>query len=155
MTKLIIGLGNPGSKYKHTRHNVGYMFVDKFKKTRNIKAIAVRTDSSMNNSGDFVKRLVNKRTLNGIELYIVHDDLDIALGKFKIQKGKGPKDHKGLNSIYKALGTKDFYHVRIGVDNRDPEDKVEGEKYVLQNFSGEERKIIDKVLSGLVKELAK
>jgi PTH1 family peptidyl-tRNA hydrolase len=105
-------------------------------------------------SGDYVKKLINKGTLKRIKLYIVHDDLDIPLGKFKIQKGKGPKDHKGLLSIYKTLGTKDFWHVRIGVDNRDKEDKTPGEKYVLENFNAEEMATIKKVIGQVASRLS-
>lgn len=154
MTKLIIGLGNPGAKYKHTRHNVGHALVDLFRKKKvALSVIAVKTDTFMNKSGEYVKKLMNKATLKRIKLYIVHDDLDIALGSYKIQKGKGPKDHKGLNSVYKALGTKNFWHVRIGVDAREGENKIDGEKYVLENFKGEEKQIIDKVLLELCKKL--
>ena len=152
--KLIVGLGNPGGKYKNNRHNVGYMVVDELRKKPNGGFIAVKSGAMMNESGKAVSRLVNKQTLEKINLHIVHDDLDIPLGKYKIQKGVGPKDHKGLNSIYKSLSTKDFWHVRVGVDNRDPVERQEGEKYVLQDFESEEEKIIKHVISEVVGRLS-
>jgi len=88
------------------------------------------------------------------DLYIVHDDLDIKLGEYKIQKGKGPKVHKGINSIEKALGTDDFWRVRVGVDNRDSNNRTPGEQYVLQDFTSEEKEILDKVLDETCKKLA-
>jgi PTH1 family peptidyl-tRNA hydrolase len=154
MTSLIVGLGNPGTKYLKTRHNVGTMFVEEFRKKHVEGVVAVKTGKPMNASGDYVKKLINKGTLKRIKLYVVHDDLDIPLGKFKIQKGKGPKDHNGLLSIYNALGTKDFWHVRIGVDNRDREDKTPGEKYVLENFTSEELVIIKNVIRQVVSRLS-
>jgi PTH1 family peptidyl-tRNA hydrolase len=88
-------------------------------------------------------------------LYVVHDDLDIKLGEYKIQKGKGPKDHNGLLSIENALGTKDFWRVRIGIENRRkiPNSKFQiqkGEDYVLQNFFKDELLIINQVIDDVV-----
>jgi len=83
-------------------------------------------------------------------LYVVHDDLDIKLGEYKIQFGIGPKEHNGVNSIEQTLGTKDFWRIRIGIDNRqeirDTKYDLSGEQYVLQKFAPEEREIIEKVL---------
>ncbi|MBI5356256.1 hypothetical protein HZB78_01430, partial [Candidatus Collierbacteria bacterium] len=85
-------------------------------------------------------------------LYIIHDDLDIPLGTFKIQFGKGPRRHKGILSVEQALGTKEFWRVRIGIDNRSKGQKVNrlesedsGEDYVLEKFKPEEKKILESV----------
>lgn len=158
--KLVVGLGNPGSKYKNNRHNVGYLVADELKSqisklkttTHNLKV--VRTNTFVNESGKFVKHLISQYPNIPISnLYVVHDDLDIPLGSYKIQFGKGPKDHKGLNSIYHELGTEDFWHVRVGVDNRNPRNRIEGEEYVLQDFTTEEKVIVNSVIDKLIKNL--
>ncbi|OGM29892.1 hypothetical protein A2630_03945 [Candidatus Woesebacteria bacterium RIFCSPHIGHO2_01_FULL_44_10] len=152
--KLIVGLGNPGEKYRNNRHNVGHMVVDGLEKRKLPKNVVVKkTGVFMNNSGSVIRRLINRYSLTINYLYVIHDDLDINLGEYKIQKGKGPKDHKGLNSIYDALGSKDFWHVRIGVDNRDPQDRIPGEDYVLQNFNQEELDKVNVVIEEICKKL--
>jgi len=152
--KLIVGLGNPGDKYENTRHNVGYLFVDEFTKTKSKDFLAKKSGVFMNDSGSAVKKLTSAYNLVHDNLFIVHDDLDIPLGKYKIQLGVGPKDHKGLESINHELGTKDYWHVRIGVDARDPNNRIVGEEYVLQNFTESERQILDTVIKEICKKLA-
>jgi len=151
--KLIIGLGNTGEAYKNTRHNVGYLFVDEFSKKKNTSFVVKKTDTFMNDSGSFVKKLVDKYKVDLDDLYVVYDDLDILLGSYKIQKGKSPKDHNGIKSVDEKLGTKDYWHVRIGIDNRPNDNKPMGEEYVLQNFTDEERKTIDLVIREVCKKL--
>lgn len=158
--KLIVGLGNPGGKYKNNRHNVGFMVVDELEKL-NLPAqadfpevIFFRPQKFMNRSGGEVKRLWKKwkgRILPVLQdLYVIHDDLDIELGKFKINFAKGPRVHNGLLSIYEQLGTKDFWHVRIGIDNRlQTGFKGTGEEYVLENFRPEERRVIKNICQEL------
>lgn len=143
--KLVIGLGNPGAKYLKNRHNVGHMFVDFSKR-------GAKTDTFMNDSGKFVRKLVNKGQVAGSDLYIVHDDLDIPLGQYKIQFGVGPKVHYGIQSVERELGTKDFWRVRVGVDNRDPNDRMAGEDYVLQDFTGEELETLKGVFDAINKD---
>ena len=143
----IVGLGNVGDKYKNSRHNVGFLFVDDLKqslKSKNI--IFLKPDTMMNSSGIAVKKLVVSKKLDLSNLYVVHDDLDMKLGEYKIQFGKGPKIHNGINSVERELGTADFWRVRIGVDNRDPEKRTRGEEYVLQDFSTHEKEIVEKVI---------
>lgn len=167
VVKLIIGLGNPGEEYLATRHNVGSAVVDRLERKGWQKSKSglllyswfsptvelVRTSTFMNKSGDAVKFIVSKDKVDPKNLYIVHDDLDIKLGDYKIQFGKGPKDHNGLNDIYDKLGTDQFWHVRVGIENRDEENKIPGEKYVLQDFSDEESLVIDKVINEVCKKL--
>ncbi|MGD8744285.1 MAG: aminoacyl-tRNA hydrolase [Candidatus Woesebacteria bacterium] len=197
--KLIVGLGNPGRKYKQTRHNVGFMIVDSFVARVNNSEVDVKVikkdtgtkgdsvvwkDSKkgkleycwlgagresievikpmtyVNDSGHSVAYAYNKHSLDTSDLYICHDDLDLKLGAYKIQKGKGPREHKGLLSIYEKIGTKDFWHVRIGVDNRTAGNQVDkgrvsGEKYVLQKFTREELGIVEKVVKEAVDDLWK
>lgn len=151
---LIIGLGNPGQKYKNNRHNVGHMVVEFLLKRSLPKDFTVKKSQTfMNSSGGFVKKLVEQNRVNTSDLWIIHDDLDIPLGSYKIQKGKGPKLHNGVNSIEGELGTDEFWRVRVGVDNRIPESRISGEEYVLQDFSQEEKEILDKVIPEICKKL--
>jgi len=172
--KLIIGLGNPGKEYENNRHNVGFMVVDKvaqklkikeFIYGKNAKALYARTNlkgqeiefikpqTYMNNSGSSVIYAYKKHSLSPDDLFVVHDDLDLPLGGYKIQKSKGPKDHKGLLSIYEELATRDFWHVRMGVDNRGLDTRIPGEKYVLQDFSEEELEVLGKAIDKITSEL--
>jgi PTH1 family peptidyl-tRNA hydrolase len=158
---LLVGLGNPGVKYRNNRHNVGHLFVDymvnELTSLRVNEFKLVKTDCFMNQSGIFVKKLVSKFAIRNSlinNLIIIHDDLDIPLGKFHLQLGVGPQLHNGLESIEQHLRTKDFWRVRIGVDARKPATWVDGESYVLQNFLPEEEKLLQaetfpKILSQL------
>lgn len=155
--KLIIGLGNPRPEYLATRHNAGFLVAEELQKQNLTEGVIVRkSDVFMNDSGSFVESLCTKYYIQNTDLYIVHDDLDIKLGEYKIQFGRGPKDHNGLKSIDESLGTDQYWHVRVGIDNRstDQESRIEGEEYVLQNFTEEERAILDKVISQICKKLA-
>lgn len=110
----------------------------------------------MNRSGDAVKHVFSKHDgLTLKDLMVVHDDLDLRLGEYKIQLGKGPKVHKGLNSVEQALGTKDFWRVRVGVDNRTAEErvKISGERYVLGVFSSEEERVVAEAITEAVSKL--
>lgn len=153
--KLIVGLGNPGSAYVGTRHNAGFLVADALESQKLPKDIVIRkSDTFMNESGSFLKKLTDKYHQSLNDLYIIHDDLDIKLGEYKIQYGRGPKDHNGVGDIEDKLGTKDFWRVRLGVDNRPLDGKPLGEEYVLQNFTDEERVILDKTVQEVCKKLA-
>lgn len=164
--KLIIGLGNPGEDYKNTRHDAGFLVADELQKMRLPAGVVVKkSDVFMNESGSFVKKIVDKYKPGLSDLYIIHDDLDIPLGSYKIQLGVGPKVHNGVNSIETELGTKDFWRVRVGIENRKntgepPFAKAsEGKDYVLQDFTDEEGKVLDltikKVLIDLIAKIRK
>lgn len=160
--KIFIGLGNPGKKYQNHRHNVGKMFIDylvnqltsllvgELKEKNQVIAktyqsndlILAKTETFMNISGQAVKKILKKFNIPRFTFYIIHDDLDIPLGKFKIRFGQGPKLHKGIKSIEEALKTKDFWRIRIGVDARKKENWIDGETYVLQDFLKEEKQIL-------------
>ncbi len=151
--KLIVGLGNPGAKYKDNRHNVGYMVLDKLHNSKEVKLS--KSDTFMNESGVAVKKEMNFYKLEVEDLVVIHDDLDIRLGEYKIDMARGPKQHNGVTSVEKELGTKDFLRVRVGVDNRDQsaEFRVPGERYVLEDFTEEERVVLDGVIEKIVDEL--
>ncbi|MBI3397050.1 peptidyl-tRNA hydrolase [Candidatus Woesebacteria bacterium] len=155
--KLIIGLGNPGEKYKNNRHNVGYMVIDAFQESKLPKGVTIRkTDCFMNDSGLFVKNILSKYPKLSIsDLYIIHDDLDIKQGEYKIQFTKGPKDHNGLLSIENEIGTNKFWRARIGVDNRNQDNRTKGEEYVLQDFNVQEKVVIKEVIESIKRGLLK
>ena len=146
--KLIVGLCNPGEKYKNNRHNVGFWLVDELAELNLPDTILFKPQKFMNRSGQEVKKLVKKYPPDKHELFVAHDDLDIPLGKFKIGR-KGPLVHNGLKSIYEQLGTKDFWHIRIGIDG-DRGGKTP-EEFVLSNFKPEEREIIKTTIGQLIK----
>lgn len=152
--KLIVGLGNIGTSYTNTRHNTGYLFIDELQKGKNPKGVLIRkTNTFMNDSGKFVKTQADKYQIKTEDIFIIHDDLDILLGDFKIQFGRGPKDHNGLHSIDEALGTDQYWHVRMGIDNRPLDGKPMGEEYVLQDFTNEERNVLDGAIKNACKKL--
>lgn len=153
--KVIVGIGNPGIDYAKTRHNVGRMVADRLSSDLNSKSkvLVFESQNFMNQSGEFVSEMLKKHKSSTSDLYIIHDDLDIRLGEYKIQFGRGPKDHNGLKSIDDVLGTDEYWHVRVGIDNRPLDGRPMGDEYVLQNFSEEEAKVIEKVISMVSREL--
>jgi len=153
--KLIVGLGNPGIEFKDNRHNVGDLIIDILGENKLPKNIIIKkTNVFMNESGEIVRKLVDQYHLNTSDLWVIHDDLDIPLGSYKIQKGKGPKLHNGINSIERELGTDEFWRVRVGVDNRKSNEKISGEDYVLQDFSDDETLLLKPIINEICKKLA-
>ncbi len=154
--KLIVGLGNPGTKYQNNRHNAGHLFID-FIDSQGLalRGYFFKTDVFMNDSGKFVTEKTNFFKISPDDLYIAHDDLDIPLGQYKIQLGVGPKVHNGVNNVEEVLGTKDFWRIRIGVDNRDSQNRMPGEDYVLQDFTKDELEILKLVQDDIYAELKK
>ena len=169
--KLIVGLGNPGRIYARNRHNIGFMCVRHFAKTQGIrfdkkqgqarigtgevagnKLIVARPQTHMNLSGESVIRLVNKFNISLNDLLVIHDDLDLPLGKIRLSQGSGSGGHKGVDSIITHLGSLDFPRIRVGI-GRPPiiegsaEDReAEVVAYVLNDFTPEERKTITQVI---------
>lgn len=143
---LIVGLGNPGKKYEKTRHNAGCMVLDELKKKEFPGVRLLKPDTFMNNSGKVVKSLLTKyQILNTKYLVVVHDDIDIPLGKIKVSKGSGSAGHKGVESIIQSLGTKDFTRIRVGI--LPPAGKPEDvETFVLKNFKKEELPLLHKAI---------
>ncbi|HEY93908.1 MAG TPA: aminoacyl-tRNA hydrolase [Dehalococcoidia bacterium] len=167
--KLIVGLGNPGRRYEKTRHNLGFMCVNRLARECNIKltksqgkartgkgriagneVLLARPQTYMNLSGESIKLLLNK-THTGIEdLIVIHDDLDLPVGKIRVRFGGGSGGHKGINSIFQETGSRDFYRVRIGISRPYRfRDKIEIQEddlidYVLSSFTSDEKKIIEK-----------
>ena len=165
--KLLVGLGNPGEAHVGNRHNVGFMVVDRLAgegaewepkfEALILKAkdyLLVKPQMFMNRSGEVVTKIANFYKVTIDDLVVIHDDLDIRLGEYKIQKGVGPKVHNGLTSVEERLGTANFWRLRVGVDNRLPgQARVPGDEYVLSDFTAEEKEISDGVMGEAVKEL--
>lgn len=174
--KIIVGLGNPGDKYSHNRHNVGFMVVDafatrilqsqilKFSNNKKFNAEIVQTkefilakpQTYMNDSGISVSAIYHFYKVKSEDLYVIHDDLDITLGNYKIQHAKGPLVHYGVNSVEEKLGTENFWRVRVGVENREVRGNkgVRGEVYSLQDFRPDERQTLENVISKIVDEIS-
>lgn len=173
--KLIVGLGNPGDKYKHNRHNIGFMVLDelarreipnsKFQITNKFKSemiqtkeyILVKPQTFMNDSGVAVAKICQFYKIKNEDLYIVHDDLDIKIGNYKIQHAKGPRIHYGVNSVEEKLGSEGFWRVRVGVENRKVRGNTDipGEVYSLQNFENDELRIMNGVIEKVTSELSR
>lgn len=165
--RIVAGLGNPGDKFANTRHNVGWLALDYFlgdvKWTENKKfnalihedggVVFIKPLTFMNNSGQSIRSildyyklipknfgLINKKNcdLNDV-LTVIHDDLDIDFGKQKIATDSSSGGHNGIKSIIAHLKTQKFKRLRIGIKNEFLRTKIPSDKFVLQNFSSEEK----------------
>ena len=114
MQWIIAGLGNPVQEYDGTRHNVGRDMARALEDTLTPKAKVVTPDVYMNNSGGPLRKLVASKKA-AEKLIVVHDDLDLPIGKVKLSFGSGSGGHRGVESVIKALKTKDFIRIRIGI----------------------------------------
>lgn len=150
---LIVGLGNPGKKYEHTRHNVGSMVLDALKGVELPNAILAKPQTFMNNSGKAIKSLYTKYKIQNTKyIIVVHDDIDIPLGKIKVSFGRGSAGHKGVESIIKELGTKNFTRVRIGIQPVKGKPK-NVETFVLKNFTSKELPLLSKTIDAAVTQI--
>ncbi|MFC2005111.1 aminoacyl-tRNA hydrolase [Chloroflexota bacterium] len=169
--KLIVGLGNPGRKYEKNRHNLGFMCLNHFAQTQGIrfdkkqggarigsvdvtdnKVVVARPQTYMNQSGLAVSRLVEKFDVGLDKLLVIHDDLDLPLGKIRIRRGGGSAGHKGVDSVATELGSQDFLRLRVGI-GRPPVVESSTEiteadiiAYVLGDFTTEEKKTVAQVI---------
>lgn len=163
--KLIVGLGNPGKEYSGTRHNIGYRCINRLAKMQGIdmkqhgsraqfgvgqikgcNIALAKPRTFMNLSGEAVKLLGQRfGTLPG-DIWVVHDDLDLPLGKIRISRGGGSGGHKGVDSIINELENRDFTRIRIGV-GRPPEDCQDTAEYVLGAFRYDEMAVVEDVIS--------
>lgn len=164
MTKLIVGLGNPGSKYENTRHNVGFMAVDTIVKNLNLtftddktfkaevasgflqgeKVYFVKPTTFMNNSGIAVKALLTYFNISLEDVIVIYDDLDMANGKLRFRQKGSAGGHNGIKSIIAHLGTQEFDRIKIGIGR--PKEGMTVINHVLGNLSADEKMIIDNTL---------
>ncbi|KKW32069.1 MAG: Peptidyl-tRNA hydrolase [Candidatus Uhrbacteria bacterium GW2011_GWA2_53_10] len=152
--KLIVGLGNPGGQYESTRHNIGFMVVDKlshelvspsasWSEDKIHKAFVARAGdvilakplTFMNNSGLAVSALIRYYKLSPADLWVVHDDIDLPLGKIRIRENGGTGGHHGIESIIAAIKTDTFVRFRMGIGRGKDRSIV---RFVLSHFSRNE-----------------
>ena len=164
---LLVGLGNPGSNYTNTRHNIGFKIIDainlhfklskqkpKFKgllTTGNIdnkKVYAIKPLTFMNNSGTCIKELIDYFKIDAKNVFVFHDDLDIDLGKVKAKLGGSSAGHHGIESIDKSIG-KDYSRVRIGIGH--PKNGKKVDTHVLEDFNENEEDRIKDITESIVK----
>ena len=163
-THLIVGLGNPGFQYEHTRHNTGFMVVDKLAGEFGIslnknkfdvrygrgtikdhQVILANPMAFMNCSGPPVQKLAAFFKIPGEDLVVIHDDIDLAFGRLKIKEKGGHGGHKGLKSIIKATGEDQFVRLRVGVGRSETGRGVTD--HVLGPVSDEEAKVLDAIVN--------
>lgn len=114
--RIIVGLGNPGKRYESTYHNAGILFVEYLKSNLSSSGLKLATSESyMNKSGPFIKRITAKEGARPSELLVAHDDSDIKLGEYKLSFGRNSAGHRGVKSVIENLGTRDFWRLRIGI----------------------------------------
>jgi len=163
---LVAGLGNPGSRYQWTRHNAGFMVLDRLSAMAGIpitkksfsgscgeghwhgnRIILLKPQTFMNLSGRSVAEAFRFHKLDLADLIVVHDDLDVPFGRIKMKSGGGYGGHNGLKSLAECLGTGDFLRLRIGIGRPVHGDAVD---YVLSPFAGNEMNNLLFVLDGAV-----
>jgi peptidyl-tRNA hydrolase, PTH1 family len=167
--KLIVGLGNPGKEYSANRHNIGFLCLNQFARKQHIaldnkqgnarigsglvegiEVVLAKPQTYMNLSGNSVSSLMQRYRLNPEDLVVIHDDLDLPLGKIRIRSGNSAGGHNGIKSIIACLGTQDFTRIRVGI-SRPPLEGEEKEQsiveYVLGDFSEEDQPVIRDTIS--------
>jgi peptidyl-tRNA hydrolase, PTH1 family len=167
---LIAGLGNPGLEYSSTRHNIGFMALDWLLKehqcvsrksnksydcyklrVENRSLVLVRPLTYMNNSGIAINEVARYYKIPLSKTIVVHDELDLPLGRIQLKQGGGEAGHNGLKSISNCLGSKDYVRIRLGIGKpkicqgaANLDDKPSVYSWVLSNFSADELKIVTK-----------
>jgi PTH1 family peptidyl-tRNA hydrolase len=153
--KLIVGLGNPGKQYEQTRHNVGFMVIDKLSKELSIpldrqkfngiygmghisgeKIILLKPLTYMNLSGECIRPLMDYYEINDDEMVVIYDDLDLPVGKIRLRTKGSAGGHNGIKSMILHLGTQEFNRIRVGIDR--PNNGMKISDYVLGQFTEEE-----------------
>lgn len=172
MTKLVIGLGNPGEEYKNNRHNIGFIILDKIAeslsvdfdnhkkkslyargKKGDIQYILLKPQTFMNLSGESAIYISKFFNVSVEDIFVIYDDMDLPFGTFKIKKGGSSGGHNGIKSLIAQLQSEDFFRIRIGIGRPGFGKKVND--YVLSSFSKSEREIIDNDISNKVIEAVK
>jgi len=162
--KLIVGLGNPDSCYENTRHNIGFMLIDYLFSKDNFtvnkkmnameyitningeKVVVIKPLTYMNLSGDAVSKYVNFYKINISDVFVIQDDLDMPLEKFKLIFNHGDGGHNGIKDIMLKLSSKEFLRLKIGIGKSD---LMETKDYVLGKFSSSDKQAIEKIFYDL------
>ena len=160
--KLIVGLGNVGSNYSLTRHNIGFMAVDKLIEKYNIdmsrhkfsgnygeflynqeKIFVLKPEKYMNLSGEVIRDFTNFFKISVNDVLIIHDDMDLKLGSFKLKYKGSPGGHNGLKNIEQHLGTSEYKRMKIGISHNK---LIDTKDYVLSKFSKDEMDLLIPIL---------
>lgn len=160
--KLIVGLGNPGKLYENTRHNIGFMAIDNYVKSLNLsfsnskfdgiyvktrindnEVIFLKPQKFINLSGEVILKFMNFYKISTEDILIIHDDLDIECGKYKLKYKGTSGGHNGLKNIEKMIGTNIYKRIKIGISNNK---LLDTKDYVLGKLSQEEEKKINSVI---------
>ncbi len=165
MKVLFVGLGNPNRKYLLTRHDAGRRWIEfwgsnfqgKWQRRKKLLSVVLESNEIifsypllyMNESGRAAKKLLNWYHLPPTQLCLVHDELDLPLGSWKLSFGRSSPLHKGVASVEENLGGENFWRLRLGIDNRPSNQRLPGIKYVLQKFSPTEDDIFSKLVQTL------
>lgn len=153
---LVVGLGNPGPKYEKTRHNAGFLCLDRLAGSASFKnehkahvarttigaeqAFLAKPQTYMNLSGESVQAIMHFYKIELANLIVAHDEVDLPFNQMKVQKNRGPGGHNGLKSINQQLGTQDYYRIKLGVGR--PSVPMDVADFVLQNFSKDEERLL-------------
>ncbi len=166
---LIVGLGNPGREYEGTRHNVGFMLIDRLAAAYNIKlkksgaaligkgiisgaqTVLMKPQTYMNLSGEAVARFSDFFSIPAASIAAAHDDCDLPFGRLRLRKNGGSAGHKGIISIIELMGSSDFQRIRLGI-GRPPFGDIAD--YVLRPFSPEEKHGLEELLKRGVESVA-
>lgn len=157
--KVIVGLGNPGFKYKHTRHNIGFTVVDHLAKRLQLslkknkwqgrsantfvagsKVALLQPMTYMNASGEAIRPFLDYYDMTVDDMLVIYDDLDLPTGKIRLRMKGGTGGHNGMKSIVQHVGTKDFKRLRIGINH--PETTYDTIDHVLRPFAKDEKSVI-------------
>ncbi len=163
--KLFVGLGNPGAKYAHNRHNIGFMAVDRIAEDHGFspwrakfqglmsegrlgreKVVLLKPETFMNRSGQCVGQAMRFFKLTPADVTVFHDELDLAPGKIRLKQGGGHAGHNGLRSLHDHIGP-DYARVRLGIGHPGHKDKVAA--YVLSDFAKADAGWLDDLLRGI------
>jgi PTH1 family peptidyl-tRNA hydrolase len=162
--RLIVGLGNPGERYRFTRHNTGFMVVDRLAQTNEIllgkrkfnavfgrgkieglPAILVKPMTFMNQCGPAVRDLAHFFRLGIQDILVIHDDIDVVFGKLKIKEKGGDGGHNGVKSLIEALRSDEFTRIRVGIGR--PQTEKDISPYVLERFDAEQETLLSDIIS--------
>ena len=165
---MFAGLGNPGLRYKNTRHNIGSMVLQRWAKLLDVRLssrsfsakggrarvlereiILLCPQTYMNESGRSVRACAEYYRIEPENIVVVHDDIDLDLGRIKVARNGGSGGHKGVDSVFQHLGTRAFNRVKIGVGRPRYNEAVE--EFVLSPFYKDEQAVVDSVIEGAIK----
>ena len=177
--KIVIGLGNPGKSYEKTRHNVGFLAVNYLQKKwnfppfslnkkctaeiapsnskfkiQNSKFFLVKPQTFMNKSGESIKLLMTFYKLSPADIIVIHDDLDLPLGTYKIATDSRSAGHNGVQNVIDNLGSQEFHRVRIGIQPKEPPSSTPrnntwAHKFVLEKMSKQEQTVVENLFPSI------